>query len=404
MNGTPMNKFLVPLCLVTLSTAAAAQTGRTMNLLAPAVLGHTAIFSMSHPVAAAGNIYALLFSPPFAGTAPVVVPGLLVIGVARIDQTNFFAPYAGVLNGSGSVSHSLAVPNFAGFLGNAWDLQSVDLDVAATRLYLADNDLPLSISGAIPTDMVPIAAGTFQMGSPVTPLGVAPYYNQASAQPVHQVTITRPFWMGKYEVTQAEYQAVMSSNPSYFQGAAYPNSPTRPVEQVSWNYAMAYCTALTTREAAAGRLPSGYQYRLPTEAEWEYCCRAGTTTEFHYGPTLVCGQANFGYIYHTNSVCGSTQTAVVGVYAPNAWGLHDMHGNVWEWCLDAWNGTANYPAYPVTDPFVPGSVSGPIRVLRGGGWRNVSYGCRSAYRDGVNPGYGDYNLGFRVVLASVLVP
>ena len=165
--------------------------------------------------------------------------------------------------------------------------------------------------------MVPIAAGTFQMGG-------AAY---SSEQPVHAVTITRPFWAGMYEVTQAEYQAVIGTNPSSFQGVSYPNAPQRPVERVTWNNAMSYCAALTATEAAAGRIPAGYQYRLPTEAEWEYVCRAATTTEYWFGPTMACGQAHFSFNNHTNSYCGGgsrqTSTATVGSYAANPWGLFD---------------------------------------------------------------------------------
>jgi formylglycine-generating enzyme required for sulfatase activity len=226
-------------------------------------------------------------------------------------------------------------------------------------------------------NMVPIAPGTFQMGSTA---------GNPDEQPVRQVTLTAPFWMGKYEVTQAEYQTVMGSNPSSFQGAQ------RPVETVSWNSAVAYCQALTAIEQAAGRVPQGYQYRLPTEAEWEYCCRAGTTTEWNTGTSLSTSQANF------QGVLG--QTAVAGTYAPNAFGLHDMHGNVWEWCLDTY---ASYAPGPVTGPFVTG---GPNRVLRGGSWNSFysAFVCRSAHRGGNSPGITYGNLGFRVVLAPVLVP
>jgi formylglycine-generating enzyme required for sulfatase activity len=186
-------------------------------------------------------------------------------------------------------------------------------------------------------NMVPIAPGTFQMGSTA---------GNSDEQPVRQVTLTAPFWMGKYEVTQAQYQAVMGSNPSTFQGANYPNAAQRPVELVSWNNAVGYCHALTASEQAAGRVPPGYQFRLPTEAEWEYCCRAGTTTEWHTGTSLDTSQANF------QGVLG--QTAVVGSYAPNAFGLHDMHGNVWEWCLDSY---AVYAPGLVSDPFVTGGAN-----------------------------------------------
>ena len=246
-------------------------------------------------------------------------------------------------------------------------------------------------------NMVAIQGGTFQMGSPVTPLNVAPYFNQAQAQPVHAVTITLPFWMGKYEVTQAEYQAVMGTNPSAFVG------PQKPVETVSWTSAMAYCSALTVSETAAGRVPAGYQYRLPTEAEWEYCYRAGTTTEYWFGPTIACGQAHFAFNYDTGSSCSIGQTANVGSYPANPWGLHDVAGNVWEWCLDSWDFTANYPASAVSDPYVS---SGPDRVVRGGSWSSDydSYDCRAALRSLDFPGDTRNFIGFRVVLAPVLVP
>jgi formylglycine-generating enzyme required for sulfatase activity len=164
------------------------------------------------------------------------------------------------------------------------------------------------------------------------------------------------------------------------------------VEKVSWNNAVAYCQALTAIEQAAGRVPQGYQYRLPTEAEWEYCCRAGTTTEWNTGTSLSTSQANIQAVLN--------QTAVVGTYAPNAFGLHDMHGNVWEWCLDTY---ASYAPGPVTDPFVTG---GPNRVLRGGSWGRIftAFNCRSAIRGSGSPGVTNSILGFRVVLAPVLVP
>jgi formylglycine-generating enzyme required for sulfatase activity len=251
---------------------------------------------------------------------------------------------------------------------------------SVTRLNLVQLGLP-PVNPAL--NMVPIAPGTFVMGSTA---------GNPDEQPVRQVTLTQPLWMGKYEVTQAEYQAVMGSNPSAFQGGNYPNASQRPVETVSWNNAVAYCQGLTAAEQAAGRIPPGYQYRLPTEAEWEYCCRAGTTTEWNTGTSLSTSQANF------QGVLG--QTAVVGSYVPNAFGLHDMHGNVSEWCLDSY---ALYAPGPVTDPFVTG---GPYRVLRGGSRDsfNTAFFCRSAKRISYTPGSTDNSLGFRVVLAPILVP
>jgi formylglycine-generating enzyme required for sulfatase activity len=238
--------------------------------------------------------------------------------------------------------------------------------------------------------LVPIQPGTFQMGSNAA--NAAPYYNNSNQQPVHAVTLSYTFWMGATEVTQAQYQALMGTNPSGFPGA------NNPVEAVSWNNAVAYCAALTTQQAALGNVPAGYQYRLPTEAEWEYACRAGTTTEFNTGAALFCNDAKFGYSYHSNSSCNSSSPVPVGSYAPNAWGLYDMHGNVWEWCLDSY---ASYTAGAVTDPFVTG---GPDRGLRGGSWGNYSNFCRSAYRYFNVPGYTNDYVGFRVVLAPVLVP
>lgn len=199
---------------------------------------------------------------------------------------------------------------------------------------------PPSVAG----NLVWIPCGTFTMGSPDSE--PARYSDEG---PQTRVTISRGFWMGKYEVTQGEYLAVMGSNPSYFTTQDWfgnPISPdlSRPVEQVSWNDAVAYCAALTTRERSAGRLPAGYVYQLPTEAEWEYACRAGTTTPFYYGNELRSGMANFDGRYEYPP-CGGVplscynpngillgRTTSVGSYAPNAWGLYDMHGNVWEWC------------------------------------------------------------------------
>jgi formylglycine-generating enzyme required for sulfatase activity len=256
-------------------------------------------------------------------------------------------------------------------------------------------------------NMAYIPSGTFQMGSPelVTPGLMWPYYNTAASQPVHQVTISRPFWMGRYEVTQAEFMAAMGFNPSAFQGPAYPGSAQYPVESVSRSEALAYCAYVQQAEIAAGRVPLGYVYRLPTEAEWEYCCRAGTSTEFNVGPALVCGQSRFRVSYHSGVVnagvdCGVTQPAGVGSYPVNAFGLADMHGNVQEWCLDS--GRRVFTATPIVDPYTP---SGSEYCCRGGGWSSTSPVCRSASRGLVNsPDNRATHRGFRLVLAPSLAP
>jgi formylglycine-generating enzyme required for sulfatase activity len=277
---------------------------------------------------------------------------------------------------------SLSMPNLAGALGFTFYNQYVSLEAPSGRaLPITTTNAGRGVVGlpGVP-NMVPIPAGSFSMGS----------QGYSVEQPMHTVHITRPFWMGKYEVTQAEWQGLMGTNPSYFVG------PNRPVEQVTWHSAMAYCAALTVREQAAGRLPLGYQCRLPTEAEWEYCCRAGSTTEWNVGSSLDCAHANV--LDFRNLCVGSTTN--VGSYGPSDWGLYDMHGNVREWCLDAWDNTANYPHGGVSDPYV---FSGAYRIVRGGGWGNSAFVCRSAMRSGGYPDFQYVLNGFRVVLAPVVV-
>ena len=179
--------------------------------------------------------------------------------------------------------------------------------------------------------MVWIKPGTFLMGCRVGELG------RSTNETQHPVILTKGFWMGVHEVTQAEYVAVIGSNPSYFQTPnVVTNDTNRPVEQLSWTSAVAYCTALTTAERTAGRIPATWEYRLPTEAEWEYCCRAGArTTRFGYGDDLAATSLGDYAWYSANS--GNT-TLPVEQKRPNAWRLMDMHGNVFEWCLDSTDG------------------------------------------------------------------
>ena len=236
-----------------------------------------------------------------------------------------------------------------------------------------------------PTNMVFIPPSTFLLGSPTNEIGRA-----ADEGPQTAVTLTHGFWMGKFEVTQREYLAVIGSNPSGF-----PGDLNRPVETVSWLDATNYCAQLTQRELAAGRIPSGSHYRLPTEAEWEYAARAGTSTRFSYGddPTAT-GLTNYAW-YALNS---GNRTHPVGQKAPNRWGLYDMEGNVLEWCLD-WYGP--YPGGLAADLQGPPSNALGVRVIRGGAWDGFESDCRSARRqtEGVSPFITDFILGFRVVLA-----
>ena len=191
-------------------------------------------------------------------------------------------------------------------------------------------------------------------------------------QPQHRVKITKPFYMGVYVVTQAQYEAVMGANPSYFKGES------NPVEKVSWNDAVEFCKKLSAK--------TGQTVRLPTEAEWEYACRAGTTTPFNTGETISTDQANYNgnFTYGSGSKGEYRQkTVAVGSFAPNALGLYDMHGNVWEWCQD-WYDAGYYKNSPTDDP--PGPEKGESRVLRGGSWNSDPRSCRSAVRSRGVPG------------------
>ena len=330
-------------------------------------------FDLNH----AGSTGTLCLGNPF---------GRLVGGVVANSGTTGIASVTPDLNAMPQPSGAVAV-----LPGETWNFQCWYRDVvggAATSNFSYGLTVLFSATFPVPR-MVRIPAGTFLMGSNAA--SGPPYFGPVD--PVHQVTISYPLWMGQYEVTQSEYQALRGFNPSAYPGAS------RPVEQVNWFQARVYCDALTVQQAA--NLPMGYQYRLPTEAEWEYACRAGSTTEFHYGPDLFCNQARFWYSYHSSSSCGvmpTSATVPVGSYPPNAFGLYDMHGNVREWCLDSY---ALYRSASVTDPFVTGC---PLRVLRGGSWDYSSIDCRSAYRYTYSPGGTNNGIGFRVVLAPVLVP
>lgn len=226
-----------------------------------------------------------------------------------------------------------------------------------------------------------IQPGTFTMGSPASEL------DRFSEESPHTVTLTRGFWMKETEVTQAEWQSVMGTNPSQFQG------PQRPVEQVSWIECVEFCNKLSRKEGltpcynAMNWNRSANGYRLPTEAEWEYACRAGSSGRFCSGD-LDSDLGEHGW-YAINS---ENRTHDVKLKKPNAWGLYDMHGNVWEWCWDYW---AYYPEGSVTDP--QGPALGSYHVNRGGGWLDSARLCRSADRDSGIPAYYYENLGFRIV-------
>jgi formylglycine-generating enzyme required for sulfatase activity len=237
----------------------------------------------------------------------------------------------------------------------------------------------VAIASQNPT--VLILPGTFNLGSPTNELD-----RFSDEGPQTAVTISRGFQIGLHPVTQQEYQSVTGSNPSAFTGDL-----NRPVDQVSWNDATNYCALLTQRELAAGRIPAGSTYRLPTEAEWEYAARAGTSTRFFYGEDPdYADLANYAW-YQDNS---DGQTQPVGQKLPNPWGLYDVYGNVWEWCQDWY--VDSYPGGTLIDP--QGPAAGDYRVLRGGSWSTYMTLCRSATRLADVPTDAFSNYGFRIVL------
>jgi formylglycine-generating enzyme required for sulfatase activity len=380
------------LALAALSAVPLLAQARSTILVGPAALGATCYVRHQLPSGTIGNIAAFLWSTPFAGAVPVSLPGFTVNGLLRVDPLASQLLGATVTNGSDLPTMPLSVPATTTLLGGQLDCQSFDLDATAT-LRLAANDVTLTIVPGPDAglNLQTIQPGTFVMGSAA---------GDPDELPLRTVTISRPFWMGRYEVTQDQYQAVMGSNPSFFLGAGVPGGGQLPVETVTWNQAMAYCAALTASEQAAGRVPAGYQYRLPTEAEWEYCCRAGTTTEWNTGTSLSTSQANFAGVFQDFEDNVNGRTIPVGFYAPNAFGLFDMHGNVEEWCLDRYG---PFAAGAAVDPF---ANTGLGRILRGGYWHwgvDAAY-CRSASRNFSDATTAQAYGGFRVVLAPGIVP
>jgi formylglycine-generating enzyme required for sulfatase activity len=231
--------------------------------------------------------------------------------------------------------------------------------------------------------LVWIPPGEFIMGSAPEEIG-----RDSDEGPQTRVVIRDGFYLGKHEVTQGEYQALMGVNPSINAG-----NPLRPVEKLSWYEAMEFCERLTTQAERDGTLPEGWQFRLPTEAEWEYACRAGTTTRFSYGDDKTELQlGDFGWFTRNSD----SMTHPVGLKQPNAWGLYDLHGNVWEWCLDRWGGLL--PGSSVTN--APAAARGTLRAARGGSWLYEARSCRSANRDDYSAANKCGDLGMRVVLAK----
>jgi formylglycine-generating enzyme required for sulfatase activity len=276
-------------------------------------------------------------------------------------------------------NYSLVVSNDFGSVTSAPTLLQVDGTPSAHTV------------ASINMEMIFCPPGTFMMGSPTTEAGRGNDENQ------HQVTLTNGFYLGKYEVTQAQYQTVMNGNsaglnadPSQFKGS------NRPVEKVFWEDAQIFLTQLNAIEQTAGRLPNGWKYVLPTEAQWEYACRAGTTTTYSWGNDINSSLANYNWDGGSDDGNDSKQTAEVGQYGANPWGFFDMHGNVQEWLKD-WRGS--YLTGAQADP--EGPPSGSARIQRGGSWFHKGEHLRSAERSSAGLGANHSFMGFRVGFQAV---
>jgi formylglycine-generating enzyme required for sulfatase activity len=265
------------------------------------------------------------------------------------------------------------------------------------------------LAPGVELQLVEIAAGRFSMGSPPEEEGRSVYENQregwkrlrgvagVDVEAQRLVSVPR-FWLGRFPITQAQWQVVagwprlereLNPDPAQFKGA------DRPVEGVSWHDAQEFCRRLSKR--------TGRHYSLPSEALWEYACRAGSTTPFHFGSTISPELANFNgnYTYSSGPKGDYREhTTPVGCFPANAWGLHDMHGNVWEWCLDRWHPSPRQGPSDGRAWLEPAEELSPegreLRLLRGGSWFDEPRYCRSAFRDGGPPGFLNVYLGFRV--------
>ena len=255
------------------------------------------------------------------------------------------------------------------------------------------------LGNGIQLEMVMIPSGSFMMGSPETEEG-----SNNNERPQHQVTI-KAFCLGKYQVTQAQWRAVaafpqvnreLKPEPSNFKGDGSTSLTNhRPVESVSWEDAVEFCDRLSRHTKR--------QYRLPSEAEWEYACRAGTTTPFHFGETITTDLANYdGNYTYGDGITGvhRKETTEVGSFGvANNFGLYDMHGNVWEWCQDDWH--SDYEGAPIDgSAWLNNEEDNNDKLLRGGSWNYNPKYCRSAYRNGINLVVNNDIIGFRVVCSG----
>ena len=390
LENNSLTNFDLPATLTRLTQLDLSGNGLTTFTLPPELTNLTALFLAGNPLTT------LVLSEQESTNLAVIVSSLQSEGVAVFTYpatTQLLRPRPltgafqfGVTGPPGVYavfgSSDLRAWSEIGFASNILgSISFVDLTahLFSQRFYRAAHFTPAA-------NMLFVPPNTFTMGSPTNEL-----HRQANEGPQTTVTLTRGFWIGKYEVTQGEYLSVMNTNPSFF-----PGDLSRPVSSVSWFDATNYCWKLTQRELAAGHIPAGSEYRLPTEAEWECAARAGTTTRFSYGddPDYT-NLTNYAWYILNSGFPSLLILHPVGQKLPNSWGLYDMEGNVWEWTQD-WLG--DLPGGTVTDPMGPPSNSIGWKVVRGGAYDFDVTDCRSARRFFFPAVFTDTDIGFRVVL------
>ena len=289
-----------------------------------------------------------------------ITSSVLVTGTVDVNSTGIYILFYNITDAAGNEANAT---------------RTINVGMAST--HTAD------LNSTVHLEMLWVQPGTFTMGSPTTETG-----RQSDREEEHNVSLTKGFYLGKYEVTQSQYEAVMIGNTNSISPtpSQWPNNPNRPVEKISWFEIQIFLTRLNAQQS--GNFPAGWSYVLPTESQWEYACRAGTNTMYSWGNGINATLTNY-------PLSGLGQTRDVGQYLANPWGFFDMHGNVWEWTAD-WYQAAYPTGNPVVNP--SGPASGSERVLRGGAWGVVGTSLRSAARISNNPVVRGNGRGFRVAL------
>jgi len=307
------------------------------------------------------------------------------VRIRRTDGRVFNIPLDNLSEEDRKYVESLAVDKPSPSTNTKYEIEDTDSKPTGNDVGEYGSKPNYFVKSALDLEMIWVEPGTFMMGSRTTEAG------RIDDETQHKVTLTQGFYLGKYEVTQEQYEKVMGKNPSRLKGNKL------PVEVISWNDAVAFCEALTKMELqnnygrddySENKITTGsWEFNLPTEAQWEYACRAGTVTKYSWGNRISPQHANYGDR-------GINKTVEVGSYKANPWGFFDMHGNVWEWTADWWGA---YPSSSVIDPRGPNQ--GSTRVIRGGSWNVTGTYLRSAVRYShhhYNSYYRNSVIGFRV--------